>query len=444
MDRRVPSKLLEDLSKAADIVRGHNFIHIFSHYDADGLSAAAIIAKTLIRQNKEFCITLLTSLDDVTFQRIKNSNADCIIITDLGASYIKELDELTSDIIVLDHHTLDADAKRISYMNPHLYGIEGMSFGCGSTMACLFAIEMDEKNWDLVQIAFAGIYGDKQIIDGLNGYLLDEGVERGYITTEKGSIVPYGKLTEELFLTTEPYIRGVSGSAEGVAALLTEAMIPRDAVSSGLSDIDIRKLSSSIILKLIEQGVSADTIDSVSGIQYSLKDWNFDSAGLASILDGCGRNGLMGLGVAAACGDTKSIKIAEETEKEYRRDVILNTVELDGRELTQMTNIQWFDSTRSGYTGVLCGIAMSYFSDQTKPTFGINASEEIAKISGRATNKLLSRGVDLSSGLREACAAVGGAGGGHRIASGGSFPSDMKEEFMKKLDEIIGSQINAR
>jgi len=152
----------------------------------------------------------------------------------------------------------------------------------------------------------------------------------------------------------------------------------------------------------------------------------------------------MGLGVAAACGDTKSIKIAEETEKEYRRDVILNTVELDGRELTQMTNIQWFDSTRSGYTGVLCGIAMSYFSDQTKPTFGINASEEIAKISGRATNKLLSRGVDLSSGLREACAAVGGAGGGHRIASGGSFPSDMKEEFMKKLDEIIGSQINAR
>lgn len=444
MDRSVPNKLLDELSKAADIVRGHNFIHVFSHYDADGLSSAAVIAKTLIRENKEFRTTLLKSLDDITFQEIKNSDAECIIITDLGASYIKELDGLKSDIVVLDHHTVGAKAERICYMNPHLYGIDGMSFGCGSTMACLFAIEMNEKNWDLVQIAFAGIYGDKQIIDGLNGHLLDGAVERGYIKTERGSVVPYGKLTEELFLTTDPYIRGISGNAEGVAKLLTEARIPRDSNSSGLSDIDRRRLSSLIILKLLEQGVSADTIDSVSGVRYSLKDWEFDSAGLASLLDGCGRNELMGLGVAAACGDIESIKIAETTEKEYKRDMISNAVELDGRELTQMSNIQWFDSTRSGYTGVLCGIAMNYFSDQSKPTFGINASEEITKVSGRATGKLLARGVDLSSALCEACSAVGGSGGGHRIASGGSFPSNKKEEFIKKLDEVIGLQINAR
>ena len=226
----------------------------------------------LVREGKEFITTLLTSLDDITFQQIKNSSAECIIIADLGASYIKELDGLKSDVIVLDHHTLDADAKRICYINPHLYGIDGMSFGCGSTMACLFAIEMDEQNWDLVQIAFAGIYGDKQIIDGLNGYLLDEAVKRGYIKTEKGSVVPYGKLTEELFLATEPYIRGTSGNAEGVAALLTEARIPRVANSSGLSDLDRRRLSSLMILKLIEQGVSADTIDGASGMRYSLKD----------------------------------------------------------------------------------------------------------------------------------------------------------------------------
>lgn len=444
MDRSVPNKLLDELSKAADIVRGHNFIHIFSHYDADGLSSAAVIAKTLIRENKEFHVTLLKSLDNITFQEIENSDAECIIITDLGASFIKELDGLKSDIIVLDHHTVGAKAERVCYMNPHLYGIDGMSFGCGSTMACLFAIEMNEKNWDLVQIAFAGIYGDKQIIDGLNGHLFDGAVERGYIKTERGSVVPYGKLIEELFLTTDPYIRGISGNAEGVAKLLTEAKIPRASNSSGLSDIDRRKLSSLIVLKLLEQGVSADTIDSVSGVRYSLKDWDFDSAGLASLLDGCGRNELMGLGVAAACGDIESIKTAERTEKEYKRDIISNAVELDERGLTQMSNIQWFDSTRSGYTGVLCGIAMNYFSDQSKPTFGINASEDVAKVSGRATSKLLSRGVDLSSALCEACSAVGGSGGGHRIASGGSFPSDKKEEFIKKLDEVIGSQISAR
>jgi RecJ-like exonuclease len=109
-----------------------------------------------------------------------------------------------------------------------------------------------------------------------------------------------------------------------------------------------------------------------------------------------------------------------------------------------MSSVQWFDSTRSGYTGVLCGIAMSYFGDHSKPTFGINSSDETAKVSGRATGKLLAKGADLSSALRDACSAVGGTGGGHRIASGGSFPSARTDDFVKKLNDIVGAQVSAR
>ena len=348
MDHSVPIKLLDNLSTAADLVRGHEFIHIFSHYDADGLSSAAIIAKTLLREGKEFCVTLLTTLDDDTFQEISRSDADCIIITDLGASYIKELDALKADIIVLDHHTVTDKAERISYMNPHLYGIDGMSYGCGSTMACLFAIQMNEGNWDLVQIAFAGMSGDKQLMEGLNGHLLRGGVERGYIEVEDGSAIPFGRLTDVLFLTTSPYIRGVSGDAEGVAKLITDAGISRSADSKDLTDGERRKLSSLIILQLIEQGVSKNTIEDVSDARYLLKDWDVDSSGLASLLDSCGRNMLTGLGVAAACGDEESIKAAKEIEKGYRREVVLGATELDGRGLTAEENIQWFDSSRSG------------------------------------------------------------------------------------------------
>ena len=89
MDQGVPPKLFDDLTKAADLVRGHEFIHIFSHYDADGLSSAAILVKTLLREEKEFCVTLLTTLDDETFKEIAESDAGCIMIADLGASYIK-------------------------------------------------------------------------------------------------------------------------------------------------------------------------------------------------------------------------------------------------------------------------------------------------------------------------------------------------------------------
>lgn len=444
MDRSVPEKLLKILSAAADTVRGSGFIHVISHYDADGISSAGIVIKALMREGKEFRVTFLTTLDDSTFPEVENSDAECIVMTDLGASYIEKMDALDRKIVVLDHHTPGAEAKRVIYANPHFHGIDGMKYGCGSTMACLFAVTLNERNWDLVEIAFAGIYGDKQEIDGLNAYLLDEGTERGHILTKKGSVIPSGKLTDELFLSSEPYIRGVSGNAEGVAEILGEAGISKDSYDSELSDDKRRKLSSLIVLRLAEQGVSADTLRNISGERYLLKDRKMDSGRFAMILDGCGRNGLMGLGAAAACGDLRSLKTAEENEKEFRAEIVKNAAELDGRGLTQLSDIQWFDSSRSGMTGMLCGIAMNYMGNGSKPTFGINSTEETAKVSGRATAELLSKGVDLSVALREACKAVGGSGGGHRIASGGSFPSERKDEFIEKLNSVIAAQISAR
>jgi RecJ-like exonuclease len=37
---------------------------------------------------------------------------------------------------------------------------------------------------------------------------------------------------------------------------------------------------------------------------------------------------------------------------------------------------------------------------------------------------------------------VGGAGGGHDIAAGATIPKNAKEEFIQKLDLIIGIQIS--
>ena len=76
MEDKVPSKLLTTLSKAADIVRGHDFIQVFSHYDADGVSSAAILAKTLLRAGKEFRVTLFTTLNDYNMEVIRNTKAE--------------------------------------------------------------------------------------------------------------------------------------------------------------------------------------------------------------------------------------------------------------------------------------------------------------------------------------------------------------------------------
>lgn len=446
METTVPTKLLTTLSQAADIVRSHDFIQVFSHYDADGVSSAAIIANALLRAGKEFRVTLFTTLNDFNMGIISRTKADCMIISDLGASYIDQLDELDSEIVVLDHHTVISEAKKVCYANPHLYGIDGMTSGCGATMSLLFAITLDEGNWDLVQLAFAGIAGDRQHINGLSGlntYLLEQGVERGFIEEVPGSLIPAGDLMTELFLVTDPYIRGVSGNAEGVSKILEDAGIKHGKSFMDLTEEEKRKLSSLIAVKLTEQGVQLSSMNEVARDRYFLKGMNMDAEVLSSILNGCGRSGVGGMGIAAGMGDKRAMELGAELTRESARLVVENMVALDKKGLNQRKYFQWFDSTDSGFTGMLCGIAMQSIGDSDKPTIGLNQSNDPVNISSRGMWGQLEKGIDLSVAMREACAAVGGSGGGHRIASGGSVPADKVEEFLDILDGIFERQLTS-
>ena len=446
MDGQVPSKLLTTLSKAAETVRGHDFIQVYSHYDADGVSSAAIIAKTLLRLGKEFRVTLFTTLNDRGVDIIRGCKAECVIITDLGASYIEQLDAMPFDVVVLDHHTIISEARRICYANPHLYGIDGMTSGCGATMSLLFSVAVDEKNWDLVQIAFAGIAGDRQHINGLSGlnaYLLEEGEKRGYIEKMPGSLIPTGDLAEELYLLTDPYIRGVSGSREGVSEILEDAGIPEGKSYSDLAEEEKRKLSSLMAVKLASQGMLAQSMNEVARDRYLLKGMGMDAEVLSSVLNSCGRAGIGGTGIAAGMGDRSSIERGTRITKEAAEQVVKYMAELDSAGLNQMEHIQWFDTSDSGFTGMLCGIAMQCIGDPEKPTIGLNRSNTPVNISSRGMWGQLDRGVDLSAAMREACASVGGTGGGHKIASGGSVPSDKVDQFLENLDAIIGKQLGS-
>lgn len=446
METTVPTKLLTTLSQAADIVRSHDFIQVFSHYDADGVSSAAIIANALLRAGKEFRVTLFTTLNDFNMGIISRTKADCMIISDLGASYIDQLDELDSEIVVLDHHTVISEAKKVCYANPHLYGIDGMTSGCGATMSLLFAITLDEGNWDLVQLAFAGIAGDRQHINGLSGlntYLLEQGVERGFIEEVPGSLIPAGDLMTELFLVTDPYIRGISGNAEGVSKILEDAGIKHGKSFMDLTEEEKRKLSSLIAVKLTEQGVQLSSMNEVARDRYFLKGMNMDAEVLSSILNGCGRSGVGGMGIAAGMGDKRAMELGAELTRESARLVVENMVALDEKGLNQRKYFQWFDSTDSGFTGMLCGIAMQSIGDSDKPTIGLNQSNDPVNISSRGMWGQLEKGIDLSVAMREACAAVGGSGGGHRIASGGSVPADKVEEFLDILDGIFERQLTS-
>ncbi len=445
MDENVlPSKLLSHLSSAVDVLNKHTHVHVFTHHDADGVSAGGILATMLQRMDKQFQVSIVPILNEETFELVKNSTFDCILMSDLGASYIDKLEELDKDIIVLDHHRTERDSEKIVYANPHLYGIDGMTSGCGATMSLLLAVHADENNWDLVQFAFAGIAGDRQHIKGLSGlneYLITKGVEKEFIQIVEGSLIPSGPLVRSLYLSTDPYIRGVSGNHEGVMAIMEDAGIANNKSFMDLTEDEKWKLSSLISIKLTKQRVTSSTMQEVSRKRYFLRDYNMDAETMSDLLNACGRNELGAIGIGICLGDKDCLLKAMELNDEYKNKCVTSITELDSVGLTEMENIQYFDSTSMGLTGILCGIAMQFIGNPNKPTIGINnPGEGMGKASSRGMWCQLDAGVDLSAAMHEAAEIAGGEGGGHKIASGASFTSENEELFLNSVNEIVGKQ----
>lgn len=446
MDETVlPSKLLTVLHTAAEHIRGQDFIHIFSHDDADGISSAGILARMLQRMGKEYQIAIVPAINDEVFETIRESLSDCILLSDLGASYVDRFEDIGKDVIILDHHKTDLDSDRVVYANPHLYGIDGMTSACGATLSFLLSITVDQNNWDLVELAFAGIAGDREHINGLSGpnaYLFKGAEERGLITRIGGSLVPPGQLSNSLFTSTEPYVRGISGNAPEVQNLLNDAGISNDRGYRDLSDDERWKLSSLIAIRLLKQGVSVRTLEETSRPRYVLKDWGMDAESLADILNSCCKNNSGGLGVGVCLGDAKCMEDALQINRARRNAIVESVNALDRIGLTQMENIQFFDNEDAGSTSILCGVAMQFIADQSKPTIGINAANEKAKASSRGNWALIEKGLNLTTAMGEAARSVGGSGGGHRIASGASFPRNQESAFLLNLDRIVGEQLS--
>lgn len=198
------------------------------------------------------------------------------------------------DAVVLDHHTLgETETERAVYANPLLYGIDGTRSACASSLALMFAVTLNERNWDLAPVAFAGIVGDKQHLGGLTGlnvHLYEGASRRGYVTKHPGSYVPSGDLSSELYANPDPYIIGITDDSDGTEALLRDIGAPPGARGETLDEATSSKLSAIIASRLISQGVSSHKMAEALRERFRLKGMNMDAERFSAVIDVCGRN----------------------------------------------------------------------------------------------------------------------------------------------------------
>ena len=438
----LPDKLLSRIYSAKSELDLSSEVRVVSHYDADGISSAGVLCNMLLRQGKHFHATLTKNL---TEGLIAEAAGGCklLVLSDMGSSYLEQLEKLPCKVIVLDHHSPPRDSEKVVHVNPHLAGIDGMTSASASAVCMLLAATVDERNWDLLPIAFAGIAGDRQAIRGLSGlnqWLFDEGLKRRVVEVRPGSMLPEGPLLQGLVSSTDPYVIGVSGSPDGAKALLDEAGIDGGADADRLDDSKRMKLSSLLALRLTAQGTPLSTMDEVVHDRYHFPSWGMGADAFAGLLNACGRSNNEGVGLSLCLGDRGAMEKARGLRQEYVDEVQAGLAKVVASGVTKGQNIQYFYNDNIGLSGILCGVTMQYFGDRDKATLALSSTGEEVRISSRGTFDLIDRGVDLAAALRESAQKVGGVGGGHRIASGATVPLGRDKEFLELVDKMVGEQ----
>ncbi|VVB67887.1 DHHA1 domain protein [uncultured archaeon] len=242
---------------------------------------------------------------------------------------------------------------------------------------------------------------------------------------------------EEVFGRSIEPLLDFTGDPEKAKGFLDDLKIRGDLQSLGRDDL--ARLCTALTLKLLMQGSFA--ADSVIGEVIRLKrEVVENSLELVQLLNACGNRDVPGLGLTICLRDRTALEAARKLAADYRGHILREIKALLERNAV-MKNIRYLKMENMEAGAVVAGLGIRYLYTDL-PLITLNHKDDMVKISARGNKPLISRGLDLSAALRKAAETVGGAGGGHTIASGASIPPGTEEKFLRLVDEIVGEQIH--
>jgi single-stranded DNA-specific DHH superfamily exonuclease len=435
----VETQKLKDMARqAADVIEDHEYVRVISHNDADGLTSAAIICQALLRKGIRFHTTIVPRLDSSVVDTVIASagEKDLIVFCDMGSGQSDILSGLKNSIVILDHHVPVGDSPAKVVVNPHLAGIDGAMHISASGTTYLVAKAIDPANVDLAGLAIAGAVGDKQLMDTVNGTILKEATDVGVVSVRKGLKIGDGNIADVLEYTPEPYL-DITGDRQKIDEFLD--ILGLQGNISELSDEHMKKLASAVALKLAKKSTSEAVDASIGDVYYLNKEIVKNVYDMVFILNTCGRMEKAGMALSIGMRDKTHLEEARKMAIGYQRSIVGN-IKVASDMLRTGQNIGYLITKDMESTGMVASTMVRYINPDM-PFVAVNQVEDIVKISARGTRALVTKGLDLAFALREASKAVGGEGGGHNIASGASIPPGTEEQFISKVDEIVGQQL---
>jgi len=412
-------------------------IRVVSHFDTDGITSAAIIAKTLSRLNKQFTIEILKNLEKEFIDKLKKYKKDVIIITDLGSSHLKLFEEFER-IYILDHHQIIEESKKVKIINPHLFKkkdhVEEIS---AAGLSYLFSKAIDEKNKDLANLAIIGMVGDmlEQNIGKLNNEIINDADQ---LIIKKGLLL-FGAtrpLSKALEFSSSIFIPGITGNHPGALKLLRELNIDKRKTAFDLDEKETSKLITSILLRRTNNGEK--NVEKVIGNIYLIKFFNKleDARELSALINACSRLDYSDTALALCLGDKKARARAEKIYAEYKQELIagINFANNNKEEEKGYIIIDAKDNIKDSIIGTISSIlSNSSIYEEGTVIVGMANSGNKVKISTRICGR---NGRDLHDLLTRAIKNFGEAGG-HKYAAGAIIKKTNKQEFLKSLKKEL-------
>ena len=397
--------LEEAAAKIAAYLRSKDYVEVYSHHDADGIAAAAILTVALRRADIAFRLRFLPHLNKDDVERPELS-----VLCDLGAS----VSDFPESIVIIDHHVPYAAVP--FHINPRLEGIDGESELSAAGCAYLVANALGD-NRDLAGLVMVGIIGDSQKLSGMNQKIIGDAVGNNLIEVGKGVLLPGRTTKEQIASAVLPYLGNLSGdeeTAEKIASLCMNTASDEAYTALLLSEIIVRS------------DASYHDLMSIYGESWKLlREAVQDAYAMTAVIDACGKAGRPDLGYAVAAGDMTQTDAAWETANAFRRKIIASAAAAEA----VAENVWLSDSVETA-----SDVADIFVRSKQMPVVVLARGAEYLKVSARAP---ADSSVDFEQMMKTSAEKFGGAGGGHKTRAGGELPLACESAFIASVKEYL-------
>ena len=426
-------------------------IRIISHHDTDGITSAAILAKTFQRLDRPFSIRIVKGLEDsIIKEEIARQPAETLLFSDLASSNLEHFKNLNHPVFILDHHEIDKEKinKNTKIINPHITSNPEENQATGAGICYLFAKSISPENQDLASLAIIGLIGDRHEtnLSKINKQIISEATD---LQIKKGlAIYPATRpLRRALEWSTSPYIPGVTGSGPGAMEILRETAIPYDKTLMELSQEEMSKLITAIMIRRANHNKTEEIL----GDLYILKFFNTkeDVREISTLINACSRLGRSDIAISYCLESPKAKVKALDIYKKYKQELVSGLKIAEKMKKIKGKGfiiIQAKDQIKDTIIGTICSmLSSSPKYEQGTILIGMAHSENKTKISarivgdsGRNLKEVLEKTIEkFKKENPESKTEVGG----HHFAAGCLIEKDLEESFIKNLKKELEVEI---